>query len=583
MKKKKGDGYSLIKQIATFFVLLFLAAVILSIIYFVYFTRTTYKNSIDYYQRIAEDNAEKISYSVISAKNQLDTIVADASNSPIWFTSSNYENMLYYQSMQNSLAGYLRISDIVDAIMILPRKSDLIIESHNMEEESFKRFLELYNRYNTVFPGSNYFDANNDLHLILSETITKRYYKTMLPQIVGTAYITIPFQGLLDSTSHDMQQVLVCRLGSGIKVCAWDVYDENLLSYDFSDIRFDSLSNIQKLAGYKVITTEIDDLDLQLLLFVPRSSLFSHMWKIVLVGAVLLLAFLWLTVFGIRFMGDNIHRPINSLIKDVHSISENGSEYRLKESKSYEISDISDSINQLLDELERRNDMIMETRENLRELHLLHRESQLIALQSQINPHFLYNTLECIRSLAQGYNADEISDILDPMIAIYRYSASSHHLGTIGTECECVRNYARIIGIRFDNRIRFEFDCDDSIENVQIPRMVLQPIVENAVNHGYANTLDDVFVLISTTRVDGDAVLSVKDCGCGMKEDELECLRERIYADKESGDGKHVGLRNVHQRIRREFGDKYGVRIESSEGKGTDVVIVVPLQKEAKP
>ncbi|OQA42861.1 MAG: putative sensor-like histidine kinase [Spirochaetes bacterium ADurb.Bin315] len=333
--------------------------------------------------------------------------------------------------------------------------------------------------------------------------------------------------------------------------------------------------------NYRILVNPIKGTELFLIVFIPVSSLYSLAWSLILFGMGALLIILLVVIGGIKFINKRIRHPINSLIGDVHSIQSHGNGYRLKKSRSFEITEISDSINQLLDELERRNDLILRTRENLRELRLLHRESQLLALQAQINPHFLYNTLECIRSIAQGYNADEISDILDPMISIYRYSASSNHMGTIESEIACVKNYARIIGIRFDSRIRIEIVDEASVGDAAIPRMVLQPIVENAVNHGYENTLDDVVIRVQTGIEAGDAMVSVSDWGVGMTETEHSALMERITADKLPDDNdKHIGLRNVHQRIRREFGKRYGVSISSTAGKGTVVTIRVPFSRE---
>ena len=579
----RREGYSLTKLISTFLLLLFMATVCLSLFYFLYFSKTTYSNKLDYYRRIAFDNAQGIADDIRSAEKQLDSIVAISSNSAVWFATDAYESMLSAQSLENALAGSLRISNVADAIIVISRKSDMIIEAHSMTETDFQDFLNQYNHYNSILPSSRFFVDADKFHYVLSQPITKRYYKTMLTQTVGTAYITIPFDTLLSLSTPDVQQVLYCPQNRSAQICAAELSDPSLFGIDLSTaIKLpNEEASSTYLGRYMVIAEPIEDTGIYLLLFIPRSELVSSMFGIFVLGVSLLLVILVLTILGIRFISNRIHAPINSLIQDVQSISEHDETYRLRGSRSYEVADISDSINHLLDELEQRNNLVLETRENLRELRLLHRESQMLALQSQVNPHFLYNTLECVRSIAQSYQAEEVSDILDPMISIYRYSSSNQLMGTVGSECESVQLYASIIQIRFGNRIQIRLQVDPSVEHVPLPRMVLHPIVENAVNHGYANTLDTVDVLVEAKMRDGMVVLSVTDHGCGIAEQELELLMERITAKKLIEDNQsHVGLRNVHQRICREFGNNFGLKIESIPQVYTTVTVTIPTSKK---
>ncbi|MGI6225810.1 MAG: sensor histidine kinase [Peptococcales bacterium] len=579
--KNRSGSYSIVKLISTRIQLLYLATVCLSLFYFIYFAQANYSKSLEHYKQLVQDAEKAISFSIESAIRHLDSIVYEASNSPLWFTENPYEHMLYYKTLEDSLAGSLSTSSVADAMVILPRKSDIVLESHIMDDVVFKDFLDTYNRYNTILPQTSYFSSGDDMHLVLSKPIRKRYFKTRLTQTVGTMYVTIPMENLLSESLEDIQQMIGSNKNGSLQIYASTVEDAEIHEPDFACCIAYDQDTVVSYRNYRILVNPIKGTELFLIVFIPVSSLYSLAWSLILFGMGALLIILLVVIGGIKFINKRIRHPINSLIGDVHSIQSHGNGYRLKKSRSFEITEISDSINQLLDELERRNDLILRTRENLRELRLLHRESQLLALQAQINPHFLYNTLECIRSIAQGYNADEISDILDPMISIYRYSASSNHMGTIESEIACVKNYARIIGIRFDSRIRIEIVDEASVGDAAIPRMVLQPIVENAVNHGYENTLDDVVIRVQTGIEAGDAMVSVSDWGVGMTETEHSALMERITADKLPDDNdKHIGLRNVHQRIRREFGKRYGVSISSTAGKGTVVTIRVPFSRE---
>lgn len=581
--KTKRNGYSIVRLISTSIQLLYLATVFLSLFYFTYFTKSNYSKSLEYYKQVALDAVKTISFNIDSTIKQLESIVYEASNTPIWFTESPYEHMLYAKTLEDSLAGSLSMSTIADAMIILPRRSDFILETHIMDDVVFNEFLDKYNRYNTVFPEISYFGIEDDIHLVLSRPIRQWYSKTRLTQTVGTLYVTIPIRNLLNETILDGQQMIGSMNNGSLRIFASTVEDPQLFAPDLATYIHGTRTGVISHNNHTIIVNPIEGTELLSLVFVPDNALYLLTWRMGLIGVAALLLLALIAIGGIKFLNNRIRHPINSLIEEVQGIQSYSNEYRLKKSESYEITEISESINHLLDELEKRNDLILKTRENLRELHLLHRESQLLVLQAQINPHFLYNTLECIRSIAQSYNAQEISDILQPMIQIYRYSASRSHMGTIDSEIACVKNYAQIIETRFDSRIRVEISCDPSVGDVAIPRMVLQPIVENAVNHGYENTLDEVVISVQTGREETAVLISVTDWGVGMTEMECAALVKRLSVEKlAEGDETSIGLRNVHQRIKREFGEKYGVSIASASGKGTTVTVRIPLSTEAR-
>lgn len=586
----KREGYSLTKLISLFLLLLFLATVVLSVYYYFYFAASTYRRNREYYQRIASDMARSIDNSTVSARKQIDSLATEAADSSLWFSDNAYENMLYMQALEASVSSALNVTDAADAILILPRKSDMVIEAHSIDEALFLSFVDRFNRHNTILPASQHFGTDGEAHFVIASPITRRYYKTMLTQTVGTAYMLLSYGQLLDNTAENAQALLLSGTNTSAVICAHTIEDASLLTRQEEIVKaaFDTEAAYFDLGSYTVLKYPAAELGAILLYFIPSSELFLPIQNILIAGVFALLAIFALTVFGIRFISSRIHSPINELIQEVHLLGRQEQSYRLKGSRSYEVADISDSINRLLDELQSRNDLISQTQENLRELHLLHRESQLLALQSQVNPHFLYNTLECIRSLAQCADSQGVCDILDPMIYIYRYSASNQSMGTVQTEYACVRAYADIMEIRFGGRVRVSIHMDPAVANAPMPRMVLQPLVENAINHGYANTMSDALVEVSM-RAQGDTVvLTVYDRGCGMDEETLHALHTRISAVKlPEDDQHHIGLRNVHQRIRREFGDAYGMRIESRLSEYTHVTLTLPLttplRKEAAP
>ena len=210
-------------------------------------------------------------------------------------------------------------------------------------------------------------------------------------------------------------------------------------------------------------------------------------------------------------------------------------------------------------------------------MQLLNRESQLRSLQAQINPHFLYNTLECIRSISQYYGVSEVSKIISGMIHIYRYSASNVVEGTLQSEFACAEAYAQIVQVRYEGRYEVELEPEESLRDSYMPKMILQPLIENAVSHGLAKRFSGGRVRVTARREGEEVLITVWDNGEGIPEADLEELRRRLERDMDTeGREGSIGLHNVHARIWKTFGGGYGVTIDSREGEGTSVYVRFP-------
>lgn len=214
-------------------------------------------------------------------------------------------------------------------------------------------------------------------------------------------------------------------------------------------------------------------------------------------------------------------------------------------------------------------------------------ESALISLQQQINPHFLYNTLETIRGQALDENAEDIANMIEILARLFRYNVSrSREFTTIKEELENVRDYMTIQNYRFSGRFRLVEEYENSGElltSFYIPILTLQPIVENAIHHGLEKLTGSGCVTIRIFTTQDKLIISVNDDGVGIKKEDLIKINEQLklavspHADI-SRNARHSGiaLLNVHQRIRLFYGEKYGLNIISTQGVGTTVEIVLP-------
>lgn len=220
------------------------------------------------------------------------------------------------------------------------------------------------------------------------------------------------------------------------------------------------------------------------------------------------------------------------------------------------------------------------------EKEMLLKQANLQALQSQINPHFLYNTLECIRGMALLEGQVDISDIAWSLSRFFRYSISGKsNVVTLKDELDNCETYARIQKYRFRNRFTLEIEGNRDVEDMMLPKLTLQPIVENAMLHGLQDTLSGGVIRIQIQQINRDVQIVVSDNGCGMSPERLEELNFRTHnGNGTRSEGSHNGIAmyNVDRRIKLYFGPEYGINIFSCEGMGTDVELRMPYRASTK-
>lgn len=214
----------------------------------------------------------------------------------------------------------------------------------------------------------------------------------------------------------------------------------------------------------------------------------------------------------------------------------------------------------------------------------LRTQAEIHALQNQINPHFLYNTLDIIRSQAISYNVPDIEKLTEALALLFRYSISSPaEQVTLRDEINNVEKYVLIQQYRFRNRFSYEKVIESSdLLDFQLPLLTLQPIFENAIHHGLEHRLEKGKLTLRVFGTEKNIIIRVEDTGTGMDIQTLHILRERISSrpaavnsDSVSG-SSGIGLYNVNQRIKLYFGDDYGLHITSIKDSGTVVEIRLP-------
>ena len=220
--------------------------------------------------------------------------------------------------------------------------------------------------------------------------------------------------------------------------------------------------------------------------------------------------------------------------------------------------------------------------EILEERMKLLRKSQYDMLQTQINPHFLYNTLETINWMAYNMSNSEnpVSKSLINLASFFRNTLTSGYFVSIENEIKYTKEYVNILALRYGDLFDIEWDIDESILSYTIIKICLQPIIENAVYHGIKRKNDKGLIKIKGLCDDNNIILIVSDDGVGIEKDALDELNKTLSETSFTNEKSHIGLSNVNQRIKIIFGDSYGIHVESTVGVGTDVYVTIPKKEQ---
>ncbi|MBR2188247.1 MAG: histidine kinase [Eubacterium sp.] len=236
----------------------------------------------------------------------------------------------------------------------------------------------------------------------------------------------------------------------------------------------------------------------------------------------------------------------------------------------------------------------MESSRSSRELsRLQQKQAEYLALQNQINPHFLYNTLEAIRADAILADCEEIAETTEALATFYRYTISNvREFVSFSDELDNVENYFTVQKCRFGEKLRLEVTIEEErLLEAQMPKLILQPLVENAIVHGLEGKIGEGTVRICIDSSDKTLFLRVQDDGIGISKEQVRFLNETfsgvcVREEQETWGpgmspgkkrGGSIALRNVNSRVQLMFGEDYGLRIFSVEGSGTECVLTMPL------
>lgn len=307
-----------------------------------------------------------------------------------------------------------------------------------------------------------------------------------------------------------------------------------------------------------------------------------YLSSVFIASVVLILLFILISQLMLnRLMKATVLRPLDSLSDDMLSIRRRPKGTRLSSLGIKELDPIVDSANNMLNALDEEGKRTTKVKLDLLEAQLHRNEAERYALQSQINPHFLFNSLQCIRALAIAHQADDVASVTNALADLMRYAISAGDKITLGDEVAIIRKYLGIIDIRYQRRISYWIDVPEELLRVECIKMLIQPLVENAVTHGLSMVAQGGEIRITAKLIGEDTIVEVQDNGCGMEPVTLQELNQMLNMDflellKESK-YRSYGLYNIHRRMQIAYGGEYGLSIDSKPGR-TRLTVKFPVR-----
>ena len=552
---------------------------ILGIVMYIRFSAVNRQETIQTAQTLMEQTGETLEDYLVSMRQISDTVyynvIKDGAFPDQDQNIQKGMNLLYEANRDNlrTIAIYNSYGSLMAAEPVASQKEDPDVTSQDWYKQAVEEMENMH--FSTPHIQNLFDDGSMRYYWVISLSravdLTDNGDSQMGVLLVDMDYSSISRMLQQINTSNNGQYYYLCD-SSGeiiyhprqIQISEGIANENNDTESGYKDGVYDEMFEGEHR---KVIVNTISYTGWKLVGVIPYSTFTSGMLNMrYFVGMLMLLTAMMLVVIN-RVVSVGISRPILRLNDSVREY-EAGEKPEIYIGGSLEIRHLGYSIQKSYEQIDSlMKKIVLEQNER--------RKSELDALQSQINPHFLYNTLESITWMIEGERNDEAAFMITQLARLFRISLSKGRtVITVADELQHARSYMNIQKIRYKNAFSVVFDVDQEVCSCCTVKLILQPILENAINYGVSG-MDDCGEIRVTGRLeDGNVILSVTDNGIGMSEEQVALILTDSSRMHKRGSG--VGLVNVNNRIRLLFGGEYGLTVESEPDEGTTVSVRIP-------
>lgn len=499
-------------------------------------------------------------------------------NDPNSYLLSNQIGDLAY--LRLFLSAYENDSDVSNISLYV--NNDFIYSNDNnhifsMDSLNNSKAINIINSTNSrfVWGPSNYFNNDNESsdYLSLFKTVKSpdnfsedigylklNFNKTLIEDIINK----------INSLPNTISYVINSE---GIIICSSENTDNIEFITDLDKIQNYSNTNnfittSHNLEKFYIKSSSINKTDWHLVTILPEASVIAEINSQRIYLSLILIVCGGTSITLAFYFVNSINKRLSKVISGMHSVQSGNLEHYIENDSNDELGELIDSYNYMIGKMS----ILIEDQYKLGKSV---KNAELKALQSQINPHFLYNTLDMINWMSYKKMNKEISVAVNTLAKFYKLSLNKgKDLVSIKDELQHSNLYVNIQNMRYNDRISLRINVDEEVSTYLIPKITLQPILENAINHGILGKGEgNGIISILGYSSNSDIVLIIADDGIGIKEDKLHLL---LSNNLSSAKGSGYGLKNINKRIKLLYGENYGLSFQSNYGHGTKVKIKIP-------
>lgn len=566
------------------FLLLLIAPLMLSLIYVYVMVKDGIEQT---YARHQRQTAEALSVDVAKWRHQYEDlalrIFGDSTVQQVLRESAAPKDARLSGLRSNArtkLVQYAENSPYINMIYIMDNQKQ-VIGSTDPTVEALSDMRRLTEEADALSGRPGWDSAGNERLITLYQPIVDNQYD--LNRRVGYLFIILNRAELYNSfkqfTLDAGQQYGMANRQGGLRLATAD-------DLDMSQWAPLPSAGDSGLTGYRLLTTDkgnyvyygIEQDDWLLATWIAEAENQKPVRSTLVALLIISGALLIYMIVMIVFISNRITKPLRLIHRAMRRIGRGKLQLKVPVLRDDEIGQVATTLNKMSEEIERlieRNRIVEKKR----------RIIQLRTMEYQINPHFLYNTLDSVNMLSRKYDDSRIGDIVTSLSRLFRLSLNQgKETLTVSQELEHVGYYLKIQKIRFAERLAWEYECDESLADCRMIKFILQPLVENSIIHGIRKKNQKGFIRITACREEQHLCFQVKDNGVGMSQARLEQLRDSLKLEftddlARASTDTGFGLWNVDQRIKLYYGKHYGLELDSSEGEGTVITIRLPFEE----
>lgn len=579
MAEKCSLSIKRLLQISLAIMLLFL--LIISVLYYLFiytFSQDQFESSFQTFSESIETQLDAQFHSVEQSAIQLSYF---SNMQEILFSK---DPLVYLSNISgcNQLLDYLKMASPMITEVIITSPYGHTFYSGTTGKYRYQQFAEKIIQDNQNMTHNSFFltiPPEDDSNQLPQLVYCFQVHNTLLPGYVsneyafGMALIDINILAGLSSSGNYEREI------KAILYCDDVVYTSREVSQAEMAALQEGIQGHFRLGGVEFTchTVMLENLDMSIVDLVPTADLLQNSVMARNIGTAVLLVTCACLIFSTWFIFHHISVPVKQMVTDMRDIQK-GVQKSLTLPKLSDLRYVAESVNRTLDVLETSNRRQQEMSHTLYQTTLAQKQAQLNAYKNQISPHFLFNTLESMRSMAHHYQVPILENMLTSLASLFRYSLRSNLVVSLREELNHVQYYFNVMDMRTPQRYELRVEVSSEALRHPLLSMVLQPLVENSITHGFRRKRKPCILLLQgqVNEENGMLCLTVVDNGTGIPMEKLQELEQRCFQEEEALHNDHIGLENVLHRLRLFYGDDFRFSLRSKEGHYTAVTLYIP-------